>query len=73
MDIDLDDISQYPKQVFELYKEKKKYDAYTKKKDEKIKKIENNFHTFVEKRIGDLAEMRKARGLRVESRENSSV
>lgn len=71
MAIDLDDISQYPKQVLELYKEKKKYEAYTKKKEDKIKTIENNFHKFVEKRIGDLAEMRKQRGLRTASRENS--
>ena len=40
MDIDLDDISQYPKAVLELYKEKKKHDAYTKTKDNKIKTIE---------------------------------
>lgn len=73
MDIDLDDISQYPKQVFELYQEKKKYDAYTKRKEQKIKKIEDNFHTFVEKRIGDLAEMRRARGLRTGNSEGGAA
>eukprot|EP00347_Sterkiella_histriomuscorum_P009048 403342726 len=71
MDIDLDDISQYPKAVLELYKEKKKHDAYTKQKESKIKTIEQNFHKFVEKRIVDTAEYRKKRGLRVISRENS--
>jgi hypothetical protein len=71
MDIDLDDISQYPKAVLELYKEKKKHDAYTKQKEKKIKTIESNFHTFVEKRIVDTAEYRKSKGLRVRSREIS--
>ena len=41
-----------------------------KRKDDKIKKIENNFHKFVEKRIIDTAELRRQRGLRVGSDEN---
>lgn len=65
MDIDLEDVSSYPKAVMELYQEKKKYDSYLKRKEDKIKKIENNFHKFVEKRIMDTAELRKKRGLRV--------
>ena len=65
MDMDLDDVSQYPPSVLEIYQEKKKQDAYLKRKEEKIKKIEDNFHKFVEKRIMDTAEMRKKRGLRV--------
>lgn len=65
MDMDLDDVSQYPPSVLEMYQEKKKQDAYLKRKEEKIKKIEDNFHKFVEKRIMDTAEMRKKRGLRV--------
>lgn len=65
MDIDLEDISSYPPSVMEMYQEKKKQDAFLKRKEEKIKKIEDNFHKFVEKRIIDTAEMRKARGLRV--------
>lgn len=67
MDIDLEDISSYPAAVMELYQEKKKQDAYLKRKDEKIKKIEDNFHKFVEKRIIDTAELRRKRGLRVGS------
>jgi hypothetical protein len=49
----------------EMYQEKKKQDAYLKRKEDKMKKIEDNFHKFVEKRIIDTAEMRKKRGLRV--------
>lgn len=30
-----------------------------------MKKIENNFHKFVEKRIIDTAELRRKRGLKV--------
>jgi hypothetical protein len=65
MDIDLEDISSYPPSVMELYQEKKKQDAYLKRKEDKMKKIEDNFHKFVEKRIIDTAEMRKSRGLRI--------
>jgi hypothetical protein len=65
MDIDLEDISSYPPSVMEIYQEKKKQDAFLKRKEEKIKKVEDNFHKFVEKRIIDTAEMRRARGLRV--------
>ena len=49
----------------ELYQEKKKKDAFLKRKEEKMKKVEDNFHKFVEKRIIDTAELRKKRGLRV--------
>lgn len=71
MEIDLDDVSQYPKHVLEIYKEKKKHEAYTKTKEKKMKSIENNFHTFVEKRIVDTAEYRRSKGLRTRSRENN--
>jgi hypothetical protein len=37
-----------------------------KRKEDKIKKVEDSFHKFVEKRIMDTAEFRKGRGLRVE-------
>lgn len=73
MDIDLDDIISYPKAVLELYQEKKKHEAYVKRKENKIKTIEENFHKFVEKRIVDTAEMRRKRGLRVVARENATV
>lgn len=65
MDIDLEDITNYPPSVMEMYQEKKKQDAYLKRKEEKMKKIEDNFHKFVEKRIIDTAELRRKRGLRV--------
>lgn len=71
MDIDLEDISTYPKAVLELYQEKKKHEAYTKRKEQKIKSIEDNFHKFVEKRITDMAEVRRKRGLRTHAREFS--
>jgi len=65
LDMDLEDITSYPASVMEIYQEKKKQDAYLKRKEEKIKKIEDNFHKFIEKRIIDTAEMRKTRGLRI--------
>ena len=71
MDIDLEDITSYPPSVMELYQEKKKQDAFLKRKEEKMKKIEDNFHKFVEKRIIDTAEMRKSRGLRIVQTNNT--
>jgi hypothetical protein len=65
MDMDLEDVASYPPSVMEAYQEKKKQDAFLKRKEEKIKKIEDNFHKFVEKRIIDTAELRRKRGLRV--------
>jgi hypothetical protein len=43
LDIDLDDISKYPKAVLELYREKKKYDAHIEKKEQKIERVEESF------------------------------
>lgn len=65
LDMDLDDISSYPAAVLEIYQEKKKQEAYQSRKEEKIKKVEDNFHKFVEKRIMDTADLRRQRGLRV--------
>ena len=49
----------------EIYKEKKKYDSHIKRKTDQITKVEEDFHSYVEKRIMDTAEMRKKKGLRV--------
>ena len=54
-DIDLDDVESYPKAVFEEYVEKKKTEAVLKRKEEEIKKVENKFHKFAEKRVVSLA------------------
>ena len=59
--------------MLELYKEKKKYDAYTKEKEKKIERIERNFHAFVEKRIVTIAETREKRGLRTRVRESATL
>jgi hypothetical protein len=67
MDMDLEDITNYPPSILEMYQQKKKQDAYLKRKEEKMLKIEDNFHKFVEKRIIDTAELRRKRGLRVGS------
>ena len=37
LDMDLDDVENYPKAIFELYLDKKKYDAHIKNKEEKMK------------------------------------
>ena len=34
--MDLDDVENYPKAVFEMYVEKQKYDVYIKRKEDKI-------------------------------------
>ena len=39
--MDLDDVENYPKNVQELYIEKKKYDSHIKRKEENIKKSED--------------------------------
>ena len=65
MDIDLDDVENYPPSVLEFYKEKKKYDAYIKTKEQNMTKVEDSFHKFAEKRIIDVKERRKKRGLKV--------
>eukprot|EP00351_Strombidinopsis_sp_SopsisLIS2011_P003736 CAMPEP_0116874446 /NCGR_PEP_ID=MMETSP0463-20121206/5891_1 /TAXON_ID=181622 /ORGANISM="Strombidinopsis sp, Strain SopsisLIS2011" /LENGTH=182 /DNA_ID=CAMNT_0004518065 /DNA_START=20 /DNA_END=568 /DNA_ORIENTATION=+ len=70
MDIDLDDVESYPASVLEFYKEKKKYDAFLKTKEEKMNKVEDSFHKFAEKRIIDVKERRKKRGLKVKSEED---
>lgn len=65
MDIDLDDIESYPKAVFEYYKENKLYKEHIKRKEEKIKKVEDSFHKFANTRMVDVAKARKRRGLEV--------
>ena len=65
--LDLDDVENYPPSVFELWKEKQAYDAHIKRKDEKISKIEDNFHKYAESRLKNLAEQRAKRGLRTMS------
>ena len=64
MDLKLDDVENYPKAVFEYYKEKKAYDAHIKRKEQKIAKTEDNFHKFASTRISKLRVAREARGLK---------
>ena len=64
-DIDLDDVESFPASIFEEYVEKKKLEAHLKAKDEKIKKVENQFHKYAEKRVTNLAQQRRNRGLDV--------
>ena len=68
--IDMDDVESFPAAIFEEYVEKKKLEAHLKAKDEKIKKVENQFHKYAEKRVTNLAQQRRNRGLDV-SGENS--
>lgn len=66
MDIDLEDVESYPKAVFELYLEKKKYDTHIKKKEERMNEVEKRYHEIAEKRVVEsVAEKRRKRGLRV--------
>lgn len=54
-DIDLDDVESYPASVFEEYVDKKKEEGRLKRKEEEIKKVEDRFHKFAEKRVVNLA------------------
>ena len=65
-DIDLDDVESYPAAVFDEYVVKQKKEAQLKRKEEQIKKVEDRFHKFVEKRVSNLAQQRRNRGLNVE-------
>ena len=62
----MDDVESYPKPVFEYYLEKKAYDAHIERKEQKIKRVEDNFHKFANKRVADLAQKRRNRGLKIE-------
>lgn len=55
-DIDLDDVESYPAAVFEEYVDKKKEEGRLKRKEEQIKKVEDKFHKFAEKRVVNLAQ-----------------
>ena len=48
MNLNLEDISSYPPSLYHEIQEKKKYDSYIKRKDEKIKVTEDDFHEFLE-------------------------
>lgn len=55
-DIDLDDVESYPASVFEEYVDQKKEEGRLKRKEEQIKKVEDKFHKFAEKRVVNLAQ-----------------
>ena len=54
--IDLDDVESYPESVYEEYVKKKKEVALLEIKEEKIKKVETQFHKYAEKRVASLAQ-----------------
>ena len=64
LNIDLDDIDSYPKAALELLAERKKFEAYSERKDKKITQIEDTFHEYAQQRVLDIAEIRRKRGLR---------
>ena len=72
-DIDLDDVESYPASVFEEYTEKKKKENSLKRKEEEIKKVENRFHKFAEKRVTDLAQRRRNRGLNIDGANSEKI
>ena len=73
MDLDLDDIENYPRPVFEYYKENKLYKEHLERKEQKIQKVEDAFHRFAAKRVMDVASARKKRGLSVEGERTDKV
>ena len=70
LDIDLDDVSSYPPSIYQEYLEKQKYDGYISRKDEKIDKVVDQFHEFLEKRAADTITKRKKKGLQVRKRKS---
>ena len=68
LDIDLDDIGSYPASLYHEIQEKKKYDGYIKRKDDKIESISDEFHVFLEKKASSTVERREKRGLKVRKR-----
>lgn len=70
LDIDLDDMSNFPASLYNEIQEKKKYDSYIKRKDEKIDKIQDEFHEFLEKKAVATVERREKRGLKVRKRKS---
>ena len=70
LDIDLDDVSQYPPSVLALYQEKKKYDSFIKRKDERIDKVSDQFHGYLEKRAESTKGVREKRGLKIRKRKS---
>ena len=56
--IDLDDIGSFPPSLYHEIQEKKKYDSYIKRKDEKIEEISDEFHVFLEKKANATVERR---------------
>ena len=73
LDLELDDIENYPRPVFEYYKEHKLYKEHLERKDQKIKKVEDHFHKFAEKRVMDVAKARKKCCLKVEGERADQV
>ena len=72
-DIDLDDVESYPPAVFDEFVEKKRLDALLKKKEENIKKVEDQFHEYSRGRLRNLAERRKKRGLQIEGGHSDTI
>ena len=70
LDIDLDDIGSFPPSLYAEIQEKKKYDNYIKRKDEKIDQIQDEFHEFLEKKASATVKTREKRGLRVRKRKS---
>ena len=68
--MDLDDVSSYPPSVYQEYLEKKKYDNYIERKDEKIDKVVDQFHEFLEKRAADTIQKREKKGLKIRKRKS---
>ena len=68
MDIDLDDVDSYPKGVREMYERKKKRDQDIQKKDDKIDKVTDEFHVYLEKRAENMMERRSKNGLQIRQR-----
>ena len=53
LDMDLDDVENYPPSVYAEYLEKQKYDRYIKRKDEKIDNRIEFFHEYLKERAED--------------------
>ena len=68
MDIDLDDVENYPPSILKMYENKKKKEEDIKRKDERIDKITDEFHLYLEKRADNIVSRREKNGLRTSKR-----
>ena len=73
MELDLDNIQDYSPAVMEAYVEKQKHNTYVKRKDDKIDKVSDEFHVYLEKKAQYTIETREKKGLTTRKKKKSPI